>query len=176
VIGLLSSEARKLYIRTAYQVTFGPDVTIEKGVTIRAFDGGSVTIGGMTHIGANTVIEAKAAPIEIGPRAFINTGVFIAASYGITIGADALLAEYATIRDADHAFDDHHTAFNTQGLRGAPVVIGDNVWLAAKVTVTKGVTIGPGSIVGANSVVTRSIGQAEVWAGVPARLLRHRPE
>lgn len=174
IAGLMSSELRKLYIRGAYKVTFGRNVTVERGVAIRTFDGGYVVIGEGTHIWPNTIIEAKAAPITIGPRSLINTGVFVAASFGISIGADALVAEYVTIRDADHAFDDPHAAFNTQGMRGEPIVIGDSVWLAAKVTVTKGVTIGAGSIVGANSVVTRSIGPAEIRAGVPARILRER--
>lgn len=170
----VSSELRKAYIRRAYAVTFGSHVTVERGAVIRTFDGGSVVIGAGTHVWQNAVIEAKAAPITIGARSLINTGVFIGASFGISIGADALIAEYVTIRDADHAFDDPEAAINTQGMQGREVLIGDGVWLAAKVTVTKGVSIGARSIVGANSVVTRPIGAGEIHAGAPARPIGSR--
>jgi maltose O-acetyltransferase len=52
------------------------------------------------------------------------------------------------------------------------VLIGDNVWLSVNVTVLKGVTIGANTIVGAGSVVTRSLPAGVVAAGVPARVLR----
>ena len=41
-----------------------------------------------------------------------------------------------------------------QGRRTAPVVIGDDVWVGAKSTITSGVTIGDGAVVGAHAVVT----------------------
>lgn len=165
----VSSTLRKIYFRSAYNVRFGADVTVSRGVSIKVFDGGSVDIGAGTHIAPNAIIEAKAAPISIGARSLINTGVFIAASFGISIGDDALIAEYVTIRDADHGYDDASIPFNRQLQRGARVVIGDNVWLGAKVTVTQGVTIGPRSIVGANSVVTRSLDGGGKYVGAPAR-------
>lgn len=166
-----TSEIRKLYFRTAYDVRFGPNVVVERGVTIRAFDGGSIKIGAGTHIWPNAIIEAKCAQITIGPRSLINTSVFIGASFGISIGADALIAEHVTIRDADHVTNDHRVAFNRQGMDGGKIVIGDSVWLGAKVTVAKCVTIGSLSVVGANSVVTRSLDAGGRYVGAPARLI-----
>jgi acetyltransferase-like isoleucine patch superfamily enzyme len=51
-------------------------------------------------------------------------------------------------------------------------VIGNNVWIGAKATVTKGVTIGDNVVIGANSVVTRDIPPNSVAAGAPARVIR----
>jgi maltose O-acetyltransferase len=55
----------------------------------------------------------------------------------------------------------------------SPVVIGNNVWLGSRVIVLKGVTIGDNSVVGAMSVVTKSIPANCVAAGIPARIIRH---
>ncbi|HET6421454.1 MAG TPA: DapH/DapD/GlmU-related protein [Geobacteraceae bacterium] len=53
-----------------------------------------------------------------------------------------------------------------------PVVIGDEVWLGANVTVLKGVTISENTIVAAGSLVTRSLPPNVIAAGSPARVLR----
>jgi acetyltransferase-like isoleucine patch superfamily enzyme len=51
-------------------------------------------------------------------------------------------------------------------------VIEENVWIGAGVTVLPGCAIGKNSVVGAGSVVTKSIPANEVWAGIPARKIR----
>jgi acetyltransferase-like isoleucine patch superfamily enzyme len=53
------------------------------------------------------------------------------------------------------------------------VIIEDNVWLAARVVVLKGVRIGRGSVVGVGSVVTRDIPAGCLAVGSPARVIRH---
>jgi acetyltransferase-like isoleucine patch superfamily enzyme len=52
------------------------------------------------------------------------------------------------------------------------IVIGNNVWLGAKVTVMKGVTIADRCIVGANAVVNRSFYEASMIAGIPAKQIK----
>jgi acetyltransferase-like isoleucine patch superfamily enzyme len=59
-------------------------------------------------------------------------------------------------------------------MRTAPIHIGDNVWIGAKATITRGVTIGDNAVVGANSVVTGDVPADAVYAGAPARLIRMR--
>jgi acetyltransferase-like isoleucine patch superfamily enzyme len=53
-----------------------------------------------------------------------------------------------------------------------PVIIGDNAWIGEGVVIMPDVTIGKNAIVGANSVVTTSIPENAVAAGIPARVLR----
>ena len=52
------------------------------------------------------------------------------------------------------------------------VTIGNNVWIADKVTILSGVTIGDNSMIGANAVVTHDIPSGVIAAGVPARVIR----
>jgi galactoside O-acetyltransferase len=54
----------------------------------------------------------------------------------------------------------------------APVIIEDDVWLGLNVVVLKGVTIGAGTVVAANSVATSSVPPRVVAAGIPARVVR----
>lgn len=54
----------------------------------------------------------------------------------------------------------------------SPVVIKDGVFIGAHCIILKGVTIGEKSIIGAGSVVTKSIPDGEIWAGNPAKFIR----
>ena len=64
---------------------------------------------------------------------------------------------------------------NTQGLTDdRPVIIEDDVWLGANVTVTAGVRVGRGSVLAAGCVVTRDVPAYSIVAGVPARIVRSR--
>ena len=55
-----------------------------------------------------------------------------------------------------------------------PVVIEDDVWCGANVTILKGVTIGHGSVVAAGAVVTKSFPPYSIIGGIPAKLLKMR--
>lgn len=69
----------------------------------------------------------------------------------------------------------HSLSVNSQGLvtwRRGHIKIEDNVFIGAKSIITKPVTIGNGSVIGAGSVVTKDIPPHEVWGGVPAKFIK----
>jgi maltose O-acetyltransferase len=76
-----------------------------------------------------------------------------------------------TITDTDWHPVDWRDRVNGQA-KAAPVVIGDDVWLGMNVTILKGVEIGNQSVIGAGSVVTRSIPAGVIAAGQPAVVVR----
>ncbi|SDD99290.1 transferase hexapeptide (six repeat-containing protein) [Bhargavaea beijingensis] len=53
-------------------------------------------------------------------------------------------------------------------------VIGHDVWIGSNSLIKSGVSIGSGSVIGMGSVVTKDIGEYEIWAGNPAKLIRKR--
>ncbi|WP_277602214.1 DapH/DapD/GlmU-related protein, partial [Georgenia faecalis] len=87
---------------------------------------------------------------------------------GITIGEGTLIGHGSTVVTVNHAVDPERRG----DMIPAPVVIGRQVWLGARVTVVPGVTIGDGAIVAAGAVVTKDVPANAVVAGVPARLIR----
>ena len=111
--------------------------------------------------------------MRLGARAHVGIGAVIVAREAITVGEDALIAEHVTIRDQDHAFGGGGPT-NASGYRTAPIVIGRNVWIGAKATVLRGVSIGDGAVVAAGAVVTRDVPEGTTVAGVPARPITRR--
>lgn len=118
-----------------------------------------------------TVDEGR---IDVGANYRINRGCLLSAHDRITIGDNALIGEYVSIRDNNHEFDDVTKPICDQGFSVGAISIGDDVWIGRGAAVLKGVSIGSGAIIAANSVVTKNVPAMEIWAGVPARLLRRR--
>jgi acetyltransferase-like isoleucine patch superfamily enzyme len=107
--------------------------------------------------------------IEIGDRVVLSRGVHIVAHEHVVLGDDCMVGEYTSLRDANHR--PSIQPMRDSGHDSAPIVIGRNVWIGRGATVLKGTRIGAHSIVGANAVVTRDLGEHSRSAGVPARPL-----
>lgn len=168
---------RAMLYRIAYPgLTLGPGVVLKSGVRIRVTDGGTLEVGARTMIEAGVLIVVKHGAMRIGPDGFIGQGSVIGCYDRIEIGRDALIAEHVTIRDQDHRTSDAGSPYRIQEMVTAPVTLGDNVWLGAKVTVIKGVSIGDGAIIGAGGVVTRSVPAHSRAVGVPARPVQAAPD
>lgn len=109
--------------------------------------------------------------IQIGNRVFIGRNTEFNITGGITIGDDCLIASGCTFVDGDHGMAPDRP-MNEQPLNRAAIVLEENVWLGAQCVVLKGVRLGRGAVIGAGSVVTKSVPAGEVWAGTPARRLK----
>ncbi|WP_144721833.1 DapH/DapD/GlmU-related protein [Agrococcus jejuensis] len=105
---------------------------------------------------------------RIGRRVFINAGCRFQDQGGITIGDDCLIGHDVIIATLQHGMAPDRRA----DLVPAPVVLGRNVWLGARVTVLPGVTIGDDAVIGAGSIVTRDVPAGTVAIGSPARVIR----
>lgn len=106
--------------------------------------------------------------LRIGDDVHVEGYFSVVAAASITIGDSVLIGSNVAIRDQDHGLaPDRHRL--RQPLVAAPVEIGDFAWLGQNVVVLKGVTIGRNAVIGANAVVTRSVPEGAIAAGVPAR-------
>jgi len=145
---------------------------IEAGV--RLLGDARIRLGERVTLRRGVVIAGNGL-LAIGDGTTINEGCRISAFHDVRIGAGCLFAPCVSVLDIDHSFDTRAVPLKDQGYRTAPVVIGDEAWLGANAVVLRGVRIGRGAIVGANSVVTRDVPDYAIVGGVPARLLRMRP-
>lgn len=150
---------------------FASTVRIASGVFISISDGGKAVVDEDCAFDRDATVIVKYGRLAIGPRGHIGIGAIIVARESIQIGADCLIAEYVTIRDQDHRFGPGLIT-HSAGFRTAPIEIGDNVWIGAKATITRGVKIGDGAVIGAGAVVTEDVPAGAVALGVPARIVR----
>jgi acetyltransferase-like isoleucine patch superfamily enzyme len=109
----------------------------------------------------------------------MNDYVHITAMESVKIGDNVLLASKIYISDCAHGSysgdkNDSHPAIapDKRPLYSKPVLIEDNVWLGEFVSVLPGVTIGKGTIVGANSVVSKSLPPYVIAVGTPAKPIK----
>ncbi len=108
--------------------------------------------------------------ISIGAGTFVNYDCIMLDVAPITIGRDCQLGARVQIVTATHPLDPEARRLGWEA--GAPVRIGDGVWLGSGVIVCPGVSIGDGTVVGAGAVVTRDLPATVLAAGVPARVIR----
>ncbi len=113
------------------------------------------------------------AHLSIGARTTIGYHNFIFASAGIEIGADCLIAPFVYIVDSDHGIE-RLQLINRQANQTAPIKIGAGTWVASNVTILKGVEIGEGAVIAANSVVNSDVPPFEIWGGSPAKKIGER--
>jgi acetyltransferase-like isoleucine patch superfamily enzyme len=114
------------------------------------------------------LVALRGAELSIGDGTSINRGASICAQSSIRIGRNCGIGNDCLIFDTDfHQVDDR-----TRVPDAAPVTIGDDVWLAARCIVLKGVTIGDGAVICAGAVVATSVPARALVGGNPARLIR----
>jgi acetyltransferase-like isoleucine patch superfamily enzyme len=145
------------------------------GAGIRVDRPWCVRMGARTDIEHNVFLKCvdDDASVTLGDFVFIGAGSEIDIAHRVTIGAHTLLAPGVFITDHTHNAA-RGILLQDQGIRSAPVVIGDDVWLGTKAVVLSGVTIGDGAIVGAGAVVTKDVPAHAIVAGVPARVIGER--
>jgi maltose O-acetyltransferase len=111
------------------------------------------------------------AQIAVGAGCFINYDAILLDCASIIIGDNVSIGPRAQLVTALHPVDDYE-ARRAGWESAAPIVLGDNVWLAAGVIVCPGVTIGANSVIGAGSVVIVDIPAGVLAAGNPCRVIR----
>ena len=106
--------------------------------------------------------------IKIGKNVFINACCRFQDQGGIEIGDGSLIGHNTTIATLNHDFN----PAKRQNLTPSPVKIGKNVWIGSDCTILPGVIIGDGAIIGAGSVVTKSVPANAIAVGNPARVIK----
>lgn len=125
--------------------------------------------------GASIASTAVCSPAELhGNKLRVGEFCSVGRAYfqafdNIVIGDRVVINDGATLISGSHDPDATDYRFVTK-----PIIVKDYAWIAMNATILQGVTIGYGAIVGAGSVVTRSVGDYEIVAGNPARKIRER--
>lgn len=97
-----------------------------------------------------------------------NVGLTVMCAKEVTIGNGVRIGRNVSIRD----WNGPHVIINHTYTNHAPVHVCDHVWLCTGCAIMPGVTIGEGSVVAANAVVTKSVPRKSLVAGVPAKVIK----
>ncbi|HVZ95733.1 MAG TPA: acyltransferase [Chitinophagaceae bacterium] len=146
--------------------------TIEKNCQIICIKGGQLKIKKSKISYGTSIVVDTGAFIEI-TQSFIGRNCVIVSKESVVINKNCLIAEMVVIRDQDHIID-NSTDFFIQKFDTAKVILEENVWIASKATVLKGVSVGKYATVAASAVVTKNIPPYEIWGGVPAKFIKCR--
>lgn len=112
--------------------------------------------------------------ISIGKNSSLNQGDILDGTGQITIGDNVRIAAYVTINTADHEFKTKDIPISKQGYVIGEVIIEDDVWVGASVTINKGIKIGKGSIIGSGAVVVKDIPEYSIAVGNPCKVIKKR--
>ncbi len=171
---LISLIYTKIFFRQARLIRLPFDIRNKRNIKI----GKNFTAGFGCRIEAFPLIGDNEICISIGKDVQMNDYVHIGAVGSITIGDNVLMASKIYISDHNHGSYDELISDQPMSIpinRKAickPVIIGDNVWLGESVCVLPGVTIGEGCVVGALSVVTKSLPPYSIAVGSPAKVVK----
>lgn len=110
----------------------------------------------------------------INSNSIINENCMLSCYKKIHIGKNVMIAANSQILDVTHNYKRADIPISLQGYTTREVLIEDNVWVGAQSIILMGVIIKSGSIIGANSLVTKSVPQNQIYAGSPAKLIKAR--
>ena len=136
----------------------GKKVYIDERFTI--LGAANISMGDSVYIGPNATLYAMGASITVKGHFMSGPGLTI-------ITGDHRI-------DIKDKFMDEVTVDEKLPENDQEVIINEDVWCGANVTILKGVHIGRGSVIAAGAVLTKSVGEYEIWAGVPAKKIKDR--
>lgn len=145
----------------------------ELGCWLRRWAYGFAAAGAATRVLSNVIVYSPE-QLTLGNDVGIAVGCQLNARGGITIGNDVRIGPGTLLWTQNHRFSDAETPISQQGYDRAPIVIEDDVWIAAGCIILPGVTLGRGCVVAAGAVVTKSTEPMSIVAGVPARAIGRR--
>lgn len=158
-------------------ISLGDNVKICDDVTLIARGEGGITLGNGVWLNERVYLDTENADtgyINIEDRVYIGTGTTLFGHMGLEIGDNVLLAQNITLTPYSHIFNDPDSNIITQGGNSGKVTIGRDAYIGMGVDIMYSGSIGEGSVVGAGSVVVKSIPPYSVAVGNPAKVIKKR--
>ena len=150
-------------------------VFLGKGVEIQATpELAQMEIGRWVHIGDKNTIRCHEGSLRLGDKVVFGRDNVINTYLDIEFGDSVLMADWCYVCDFDHKMDSIEMPIKDQGIVKGPVRIGPDTWVATKVTILRGTTIGRGCVLGAHAVVKGDIPDYSIAVGAPAKVVKNR--
>lgn len=158
----------------AKNIRIGKNVKIFGNIDIRNRENGRIHIGDNVSFDNDCrIVAAREALVEVCDSADIGAYCILNCGADVTIGSNTMIASFCAIQSSSHGTKKGHL-IRYQPHEHSAIRIGQDVWLGTKVTILPHLTIGDGAIVGANSVVTKSLPENSISIGAPAKPISYR--
>lgn len=155
------------------QISIQNSTLSDSTITITGENNSIVIEDEVLLLSANIIIRGRNCSVFIGKNTSFGgvRMVHVGNDCNISIGANCLFSDNVEI----WASDTHPIYNNAKGIinKESSVTIGEKVWVGSHVSILKGVEIGHGSVIGMGSVVTKSVKSKCIYAGNPAKLIKH---
>jgi acetyltransferase-like isoleucine patch superfamily enzyme len=160
---------RRIY--DTHLIHIGDDVSIGPGSLLNPQTSYPSSV--MSHPEKLIAVQTFNPRITIGSRVTSTGMLSISAMQEVTIEDDVMFALNVLISDGTHGFENANEPYKYQKMwKIAPVLVKRGCWIGQNVVIMPGVTVGELSIIGANSVVTKSIPDRCIAIGAPARVVK----
>jgi acetyltransferase-like isoleucine patch superfamily enzyme len=177
-LGRGSVFGRNVVLRHPRKIFIGENVVIDDNVVLDAKGSGNegITLGDGSMVSRNSILSCKGGNIALGRGSKIGINCLVHSESRVEIAPDVTVAAYCyLLAGGNHEFDRIDLPVLDQpSYHKGGVMIGAGSWLAARVTVLDGVSIGRGVVVGAGAVVRDSLPDYAIAVGIPARVIRLR--
>lgn len=160
-------------------ISFGKSVTIGSYCEIDGYASEKVILGDCVKIGSYSKLLSTShfskygKGLVMGSNSAIGDFTHFGAPGGIIIGNDVIMGSYISFHSENHNFSDTSKLIREQGVSSKGIILGNNIWVGAKVTFLDGCEIGDNSVVAAGAVVTGKFPKNSIIGGVPARVIKN---
>ena len=114
------------------------------------------------------IIRAPKEKVILGEYSHIGPHSVVLGAGGVMIGKYVMISPHCVFAAGSHQYQQVGTPMlNATDYDSGPIVIEDDVWIGANCTITDGVRIGEGAVIGANSVVNKDVEPYDIVAGCP---------
>ena len=174
--------ASGIVLRQPGRIHIGKSVIISEGCVLdgrHSSANPSITIGNNVILSNNVMLSCKDGGIEIGDNTGINAQTIIQSTNDcpVYIGKDCLIGQRCfIIGGGSYHIDRLDIPMREQGMKTSDggVHLEGDIWLGGNATVLSGIRMGRGSVAGAGAVLTKSVAEYTISAGVPAKVIRTR--
>ncbi|MBD2704314.1 acyltransferase [Spirosoma sp. BT702] len=128
-------------------------------------------LGAQSIIDDFSVVNNGVGSVEIGSNTLVGIGNVVIGP--VTIGNNVITAQHVVLSGLNHVYEDVHKPIRDQAVTRHRIIIEDDCWIGANVTITAGITIGRHAVVAGGSVVTRDVPAYTIVGGNPARILKY---
>lgn len=174
---------RQIYYLKNYLVYFirffGRDISVHHSAyisrksVIKIIGGGKVRVGPKCELHHSAMLLTYGGDITLRESSSVNPFTIIYGHGGTVIGKGVRMAAHSTIIPANHILGDEEVPLYKKGVTAKGITIGDYSWIGTGCRILDGVHIGKHTVIGAGSVVNKSLPDFSIAVGVPAKVIKN---